>query len=112
MIVGDPVSREKIQEWESKNGISLPESYIHFLTFADGISLSGCIQELYGLEGIVLFDEYIKEDYMIIGNMIGDGTMICLSKSNGEVYIEDHGSYRKEGDFQDFLKYWIDFARG
>ncbi len=112
VIVGDPVSREKIQEWESKNGISLPESYIHFLTFANGISLSSCNQELYGLEGIVLFEEYIEEDYMIIGNMIGDGTMICLSKSSGEVYIEDHGSYTKKGDFHDFLKYWIDFAWG
>lgn len=111
VIVSDPVSREKIQEWESKNGISLPESYINFLTFADGILLSGCHQELYDLEGIVLSDEYI-EDYMIIGNMIGDGTMICLSKSNGEVYIEDHGRYTKKGDFHDFLKYWIDFARG
>ncbi len=112
VIVGDSVSKEKIQEWESKNGISLPESYIHFLTFADGISLSGCNQELYSLEGIVLSDEHIEEDYMIIGNMIGDGTMICLSKSNGEVYIEDHGRYTKKGDFHDFLKCWVDFARG
>lgn len=112
VIICNPVSNERIQEWESENGVSLPESYIHFLTFADGISLSGCNQELYGLERIIVFDEYIEDDYMIIGNMIGDGTKICLSKSNGEVYIEDHGRYIKKGDFRDFLKYWVDFARG
>ena len=47
-----------------------------------------------GLDGIKIFDEYIEPDYMIIGGIIGDGTMLCLSKSTGEAYIEDHGEYR------------------
>ena len=47
-----------------------------------------------------------------LGEMIGDGTMICISKSDGHVYIVDHGEYEDKGEFSDFLVYFLDFLEG
>ena len=65
-----------------------------------------------GLDEIEISNEYIEPDYMVIGEIIGDGTSLCLSKSTGKAYIEDHGEYECKGDFKELLDYVIEFAYG
>ena len=46
---------------------------------------------------------------MAIGEMIGDGMTLCLSKTTGKAYVEDHGKYIEYGDFRDLLEHFIEF---
>lgn len=110
--IGEPVSADIIKQWEQENKIQLPESYLHFLAFANGFEFSSASERIGGLDEIILSNDYIEPDYMIIGSMIGDGTTLCLSKLTGEAYIEDHGKYRCMGDFHELLDYVIEFSFG
>ena len=51
-------------------------------------------------------NKYLDDDYFHIGNVIGDGTMICMSKSTGKIYIYDHGKYNEIGNFESLID-WI-----
>lgn len=109
MKINEPATEEEIEAWEMQNEIKLPESYRNFLMFANGFRFRGCSEYIVGLDGIDLHLSHLEPDYMYIGEMIGDGATLCLSKSTGEAYVEDHGEYKKKGDFKDLLEYLIDF---
>lgn len=111
-VIGKPATDEEIAMWEEEHGIALSDNYKHFLKFANGVQFFGSSEFISGLQGLKPSDEYLEADYIQMGEMIGDGTMICMSKSNGRVYIEDHGEYEDKGDFADFLEYFIDFLEG
>lgn len=108
-IIENPIAEEEIEAWEQEQGISLSDSYKSFLKFANGVQFFSSSEYISGLQGLILSDEYLEEDYILMGATIGDGTMICMSKTNGNVYIEDHGKYEDKGDFEEFLEYYIDF---
>ena len=106
--IAKPATMEEIEAWEQTHNMKLPESYCHFLCFANGVQLLDDRERLWSLNTIGRDDEYL-EGYLSIGEMIGDGTTICLSKTTGNAYVEDHGEYEDHGDFKDFLEYFIDF---
>ena len=112
VVVNEPVENTQIEQWEKNNGISLPESYRQFLRFANGFRFLSSSEFILGLDEIEISNEYIEPDYMVIGEIIGDGTSLCLSKSTGKAYIEDHGEYECKGDFRELLDYVIEFAYG
>lgn len=109
---GKPVMAEEIAVWEQENGIILPKDYADFLKFANGGQLLNDRERIFGLQEICVEAEFLEPDYMHVGNMIGDGTMICMSKTTGKVYIEDHGEYDDKGSFTEFLQYFTDFLSG
>ena len=47
--------------------------------------------------------EYLPEDLVYIGDLIGDGEMLCFSKATSKIISYDHGTPSDEGDFKDFL---------
>ena len=108
-IIQEPASEEKIVAWEKTHGFRLPDSFRSFLLFANGVQLLSSSERIWGLDGLGRDDEYLNEGYLSIGEMIGDGTMICLSKCTGKVFVEDHGEYEERGDFKDFLEYLVEF---
>lgn len=108
-IIREPASEEKIVAWEKTHGFRLPDSFRSFLLFANGVQLLSSSERIWGLDGLGRDDEYLNEGYLSIGEMIGDGTMICLSKCTGKVFVEDHGEYEERGDFKDFLEYLVEF---
>lgn len=110
-IIGKPVTDDEITAWEQEQGIALPEQYKQFLHFANGIQFFGSSEYISGLKGLRVSDEYLDADYIYMGEMIGDGTMICMSKTNGRIYIADHGAYEDKGEFADFLEYFVDFLK-
>ena len=111
-IIKKPATDEEIATWEKEHGMILPNSYKHFLSFANGAQFFGSSEFISGLQGLNPSDKYLEADYMQMGGMIGDGTMICMSKSNGRVFIADHGEYEDKGDFAEFLEYFVDFLEG
>ncbi len=108
IVIEKPATLEEITAWEQENNISLSESYKQFLSFANGVCLSGISDCIYGLQKINPSVEHLDPDYINIGETIGDGTMICMSKTNGNVYTEDHGKYDDRGDFAEFLKDYLE----
>ncbi|MBQ7066047.1 MAG: hypothetical protein IJN92_04435 [Lachnospiraceae bacterium] len=34
---------------------------------------------------------------------------ICLSKTTQKAYVADHGEYNEKGDFEELLKYFLEF---
>lgn len=82
------------------------------MKFANGIQFFGSSEYISGLRDLNPSDEYLGADYIHVGEMIGDGTMICISKTNGKVYIADYGEYEDKGDFAEFLEYFVDFLEG
>lgn len=111
-VISKPATEEEITSWEKEQGLLLPDSYKAFLKFANGVQLFGRSEYIAGLQGLNPSEEYPGANYVLMGEMIGDGTMICLSKSDGHVYIEDHGEYEDKGDFAKFLEYFLDFLEG
>lgn len=111
-VIGKPATEDDIAAWEMEHGISLSDNYKHFLKFANGIQFFGSSEYISGLKGLNPSDEYLGADYIHMGEMIGDGTMICMSKTNGRVYVADHGEYEDKGDFAEFLEYFVDFIEG
>ena len=111
-VIAKPATEEEITVWEQEQGILLSDSYKHFLRFANGVRLFGRSEYIAGLQGLNPSDEYLEADYILLGGMIGDGTTICISKTDGHVYIEDHGEYEDKGDFAEFLEYFLDFLEG
>lgn len=111
-VIEKPVAENEIAAWETEWGISLPDSYKYFLRFANGIQFFDSSEYISGLKGLNPLDEYLGADYIHMGEMIGDGTMICISKTNGRVYVADHGEYDDKGDFAEFLEYFVGFLEG
>lgn len=109
--IGKPATEEEIQAWEQEQGILLPECYKNFVRFANGIQFFGSSEYISGVQGLNPSDEYLGADYIHLGEMIGDGTAICMSKASGKVYIADHREYEDKGDFAEFLEYFLDFLK-
>lgn len=112
IIVNKPATDAEITKWQQDNQIQLPEDYCDFLRFANGFDFTSSSERIAGLDEIMVTNGYVEPDYMVIGTIIGDGTLLCLSKSTGEAYIEDHGEYRCEGKFRDLFEYVIELAMG
>lgn len=108
-IIEKPATWEEIEKWEQKNEIKLPKSYKDFLLFANGVQIFSSSEQIFGLDEIGRDDEYLEDDYISIGEIIGDGTMLCLSKTTQKAYVADHGEYNEKGDFEELLKYFLEF---
>ncbi len=111
-VIAKPATEEEITAWENEQGILLSDSYKDFLKFANGVQFFGGSEYIAGLQGLNPMDEYLGADYILMGEMIGDGTMIGMSKSDGHVYIADHGEYEDKGDFVEFMEYFLGFLEG
>lgn len=98
-----PQAEEAITEWEHKNGIKIPESYKDWLRFSDGAEISNTLAVFNGVADIIADYEYLPDDLVYIGDLIGDGEMLCFSKTTGKIISYDHGVPTDEGDFKEFL---------
>lgn len=83
----EPVSRQEISKWESKNNATLCKDLKEFYLFTNGMDLriyfstfSVCpIEKLSFKDGGVRGYEN-SEDYMKIGSFIGDGSILCVDR--------------------------------
>lgn len=98
-----PETEEAIEEWEQKNGILIPESYKDWLRFSGYSEIMNELAHFYGVGDMIANYEYLPDDLVYIGDLIGDGEMLCFSKTTGKIISYDHGVPSDEGDFKDFL---------
>ena len=80
-----PAMEEEILEWERTNGIAIPESYKEWLRFSNGSQILDQEARLFGTSEFILSDDYVPDDYVVIGMLIGDGERLCFSKNSGKI---------------------------
>ncbi|MBR5513054.1 MAG: SMI1/KNR4 family protein [Ruminococcus sp.] len=98
-----PLSETEIAEIERTNNISLPSSYKEWLMFSNEATICGAIAEFYDIKKIIKSPNFVHGDTVIIGSMIGDGEIICFSKSDGIIFTNDHEEIYEVDSFDDIL---------
>ncbi|MBE5875527.1 MAG: SMI1/KNR4 family protein [Lachnospiraceae bacterium] len=81
----EPVSEQEMTEWEEANGVKIPESYKEWLRFTGKCRIVSNTATFWGPSEF--HSDYVPEDLVVIGEMIGDGEVVCFSKTTGE-FIE------------------------
>lgn len=77
-----PVEELKMTKWEEENGIKIPESYKEWLRFSEKCRIDGTTATFWGPDEF--HSNYVPEDLVVIGEMVGDGEVVCFSKAKGE----------------------------
>ena len=99
-----PATEEEITGWEKENGIKIPESYKDWLRLTGSSLIKRSLAKFYGVQEIEVDSKYYPEDYVIIGELIGDGERLCFSKSSGKIIRYNHGDIRTFNDFKTILQ--------
>lgn len=98
-----PATEEEISSWELTNGITIPESYKEWLRFSNGSRVFGNTAQFYSIEGMILNEKYVPEDLVNIGHLIGDGELLCFSKTSGKFATIFEGKRKDFNNFRDIL---------
>lgn len=98
----EPATEEEILDWERETGIQIPEDYKQWLKLTANCQMCSTIASLVFPE--LVQPDYIPEDYVLIGHVVGDGEVLCFSKTSGKYIRYFEGRVNKEYDtFIDFL---------
>ena len=103
-VFNESASDDDIQKWEKTNNVSIPASYADWLRFSNGSVIRGTVAEFYGLEGIEINADGFPEDDVVIGELVGDGELVCFSKESGKIFTDDHGETAEYENFNEILE--------
>lgn len=95
----EPVSEEEMTQWEEVNGVKIPESYKEWLRFTGKCRIAGNTATFWGPKEF--HSDYVPEDLVVIGEMVGDGEVVCFSKETGEFVRFFEG--RENGKYDTFV---------
>lgn len=98
-----PEDEEKIISWEKENSIIIPNSVKDWLRFTRGAILADDIARIGGINGFEFGCDYVPDEMVIIGQIIGDGQLIGFSKETGEFMWETHADIIIFDSFASFL---------
>lgn len=98
-----PEDEEKIISWEKENSIIIPESVKDWLRFTRGAIIADDIARIGGINGFESGCDYVPDEMVIIGQIIGDGQLIVFSKETGKIMWETHADIIKFNSFASFL---------
>ncbi|MCR4887816.1 MAG: SMI1/KNR4 family protein [Ruminococcus sp.] len=103
-----PVSESRIDKFEADNNIKLPDELRALYMFADGLSLYPSNLNIMTLDEIEESLDYEWEwgdskNYILLGDMIGDGECIFLDLDTGKIITNDHGDETEYSDFSTLL---------
>ena len=107
----EPATEQEISDWERENGIILPESYKDWLRFSNGSTIDMSTAEFFGLEKITKHSNYdtcLPDEYVWIGDMIGDGERLLFSKVTGKIVRNNHGEFTEYDSMKEILLEVID----
>lgn len=78
----EPIEEQKMIDWEKENGIVIPESYKEWLRFSRKCRIVRNTAKFWGPDEF--HSNYVPDDFVVIGEMVGDGEVVCFSKVTGE----------------------------
>ena len=97
-----PVSEEEMLKWEQDNGARIPESYKEWLRFTGRCRIAQNTASFWGPNEF--HSKYVPEDMVVIGELIGDGELVCFSKAEGNFFELFENNETSKDDFQSVLK--------
>ncbi len=103
-----PASEEEIIAWENEHGITIPETYKDWLRFSNGSGMKGRLADFWGVKKIGSCDQFLPNDLVTIGELIGDGEYLCFSKKTGKIIWEDHGKMREYDNLNEVINEILD----
>lgn len=98
----EPVSEKEIISWEEENGANIPESYKEWLRFSGKCRIAGNTAVFWGPDEF--HSRHVREDLVVIGEMLGDGEVVCFSKERGTFVRVLEGKEKEMDDFTALLK--------
>lgn len=98
----EPVTEEEMKNWEERNGTKIPESYKEWLRFSGKCRIAGNTAAFWGPSEF--HSDYVPEGLVAIGEMVGDGEIVCFSKSEGVFVKVFEGETEEFDSFARVLK--------
>lgn len=92
-----------IYNWESSNNISIPTSYKEWLLFSEESQIRNNLARFYKPDDFLFNISGIPNDLIIVGELMGDGELLCISKSDNKLVVVDHDDI-EDADFREILK--------
>lgn len=103
----EPISEREMSSWEEKTGITIPESYKEWLRFSGDSTLLNYKAFFWGPDKFN--SDFVPDDYIIIGEIIGDCEFICFSMTDGRLVYFMDGEISEEYDsFKDVIEAFIE----
>ena len=78
---GAPIDEDEISSWERETGITIPESYKEWLRFSGECELIDSHAVFWGPKKFN--SDLVPDDFVTVGEIIGDCEFICFSKEGG-----------------------------
>jgi len=102
-----PATEDELAAFEKELNVEFDEEYKDFLRFSNGAILCFNAAEFYNMDTVISLAKQEKEegfpdDYIIIGEVIGDGEVVCFSKSKRN-YISYFGG--RETDYKNLPEF-------
>ena len=96
----EPATEEEILEWENATNTRIPETYREWLKLTKSCQICQTTASYFFPK--VEQPKYIPEDYVVIGYVVGDGEVMCFSKSKGNFITYFEGKVNEE--YKDFIE--------
>ena len=103
-----PEPKSEIMKWETEHGVTIPPSFKEWLEFSSDAQILHDTAIFYGVDMFGYSKQYLPEDYIDIGKLIGDGQYLCFAKSTGKLIWYDHGDSLEYDNFKDVLNSILD----
>ncbi len=92
----EPATEEEIVKWEEENNIKMPGDYKEWLKLTSNCQLCSTIASfIFPQTGQ---PDFLPDDYVLIGHVVGDGEVLCFSKSTGKYFTYFEGKVNEEYD--------------
>lgn len=105
------IEEQKMTDWENANGVTIPESYKDWLRFSRKCRIVRNTATFWGPDEF--HSNYVPDDLVVIGEMIGDGEVVCFSKKTGKFvrYFERREKF-VTNNFSSILEQTISMNQG
>lgn len=95
-----PATDTEIEMIEKANRMTIPLSYRKWLKNFRCCSIFGDTFRFFLPESSGYYNSLVPMEYMVIGEMVGDGERICISKKNGKIVSVYHDVITEYDDFE------------
>lgn len=97
------LSETDIHDWEISNNTLIPTLYKEWLLFSKESQIRNNLAHFYKTDDFLFGISGIPNDLIIVGELMGDGELLCISKSDNKLVVVDHDTI-EDADFREILK--------
>lgn len=95
----DGASESEIISWEKQTGIMIPETYREWLKLTKECMIRDNVASFFFPE--IEQASFLPEGYVLIGNVVGDGEVVCFDKNNAKFLSYFEGKINE--NYDDFI---------